>query len=42
MAGRHPVVESYQIERGNSFVSNDCHLSSDEQIQLVTGPVSFI
>ena len=32
--GRHPVVEN-QIER---FIANDCHLSSERKLLLITGP----
>jgi len=33
-AGRHPVVEG-QIE---SFIANDCRLSRERRLQLITGP----
>ena len=41
--GRHPVVEAALSARGESFVANDCHLSSmgDEsagRIAVITGP----
>ncbi len=32
--GRHPVVEN-QIER---FIANDCHLSEERKLLLITGP----
>jgi DNA mismatch repair protein MutS len=35
--GRHPVVEKYQLERGNNFITNDCFLSKNEQIWLLSG-----
>ncbi|KAI8902138.1 muts domain V-domain-containing protein [Globomyces pollinis-pini] len=37
-AGRHPVVEKYQIERGNTFVTNDVQLNKDNPLILLTGP----
>ncbi len=36
--GRHPVVESALKKSNVSFVYNDCTLSSDERIWLITGP----
>ena len=35
--GRHPVVEQYQMARGNSFVINDIDLS-EKKLMLLTGP----
>jgi len=35
--GRHPVVESSKIE-GTSFISNDCFLTSEKNIWVITGP----
>jgi DNA mismatch repair protein MutS len=36
--GRHPVVEDALRASGGRFVSNDCRLSEDERVWLVTGP----
>ncbi|KAJ3262565.1 hypothetical protein HK103_000094 [Boothiomyces macroporosus] len=36
--GRHPVVESYQLARGNTFVINDLSLTSKEKVNIITGP----
>eukprot|EP00027_Filamoeba_sp_ATCC50430_P000569 CAMPEP_0168542732 /NCGR_PEP_ID=MMETSP0413-20121227/1501_1 /TAXON_ID=136452 /ORGANISM="Filamoeba nolandi, Strain NC-AS-23-1" /LENGTH=397 /DNA_ID=CAMNT_0008572621 /DNA_START=1225 /DNA_END=2415 /DNA_ORIENTATION=- len=36
--GRHPTVEAIQGDKGESFVSNDCSLSSEKYFWLVTGP----
>jgi DNA mismatch repair protein MutS len=36
--GRHPVVEEALKASGARFVSNDCRLSEDERVWLVTGP----
>jgi DNA mismatch repair protein MutS len=36
--GRHPVVEDALRAGGARFVANDCGLSEDERIWLVTGP----
>ncbi len=36
--GRHPVVESALAKSNKDFVHNDCDLSSDERIWLITGP----
>jgi DNA mismatch repair protein MutS len=36
--GRHPVVEEAVRARGGRFVANDCTLSDDERLWLVTGP----
>jgi DNA mismatch repair protein MutS len=36
--GRHPVVEQALRTRGERFVANDCGLSPDERLWLVTGP----
>ena len=41
VGGRHPVVESFQTNRGNAFVSNDCLLNDNWYVQLLTGPVDF-
>jgi DNA mismatch repair protein MutS len=37
-AGRHPVVEEAVRAAGGRFVANDCSLSEDERLWLVTGP----
>jgi len=36
--GRHPVVESAVAASGERFVANDCRLSDDSRLWLVTGP----
>ncbi|MFL6844885.1 MAG: DNA mismatch repair protein MutS [Allosphingosinicella sp.] len=36
--GRHPVVEEALRTSGARFVANDCALSEDERLWLVTGP----
>ncbi len=36
-AGRHPVVEA-ALPPGAAFVPNDCDLSSDRRVALLTGP----
>jgi DNA mismatch repair protein MutS len=36
--GRHPVVEEALRAGGARFVANDCRLSEDERVWLVTGP----
>jgi len=36
--GRHPVVESAVAATGGRFVANDCRLSRDDRLWLVTGP----
>jgi len=36
--GRHPVVEDALRASGTRFVANDCRLSEDERLWLVTGP----
>ncbi|WP_093666186.1 DNA mismatch repair protein MutS [Sphingomonas gellani] len=36
--GRHPVVEAAVARAGERFVSNDCRLSADKRLWLVTGP----
>ncbi len=36
--GRHPVVEAAVAEGGERFVANDCTLSEDSRLWLVTGP----
>jgi DNA mismatch repair protein MutS len=36
--GRHPVVEGAVARGGEAFVANDCTLSPDQRLWLVTGP----
>ena len=36
--GRHPVVEQAVEQQGERFVANDCRLSPEERLWLVTGP----
>jgi DNA mismatch repair protein MutS len=36
--GRHPVVEAAVAKGGGRFVANDCRLSPDDRLWLVTGP----
>ncbi|MDF2094903.1 DNA mismatch repair protein MutS [Aquibaculum arenosum] len=37
--GRHPVVEAaLRAEQGGPFVANDCDLSDEQRLWLVTGP----
>ncbi|WBY09886.1 DNA mismatch repair protein MutS [Sphingomonas sp. 7/4-4] len=36
--GRHPVVEDAVARAGGRFVANDCKLSEDSRLWLVTGP----
>ncbi|TGX52908.1 DNA mismatch repair protein MutS [Sphingomonas gei] len=36
--GRHPVVEDAIARSGGRFVANDCKLSEDSRLWLVTGP----
>jgi len=36
--GRHPVVEAALARTGDRFVANDCRLSPDARLWLVTGP----
>ena len=38
VGGRHPVVEDALAKRGERFVANDCRLSEDSRLWLVTGP----
>jgi len=35
---RHPVVEAALAKSGTPFVANDCRLSQDDRLWLVTGP----
>jgi DNA mismatch repair protein MutS len=36
--GRHPVVEKFQLERGNNFIANNSTLNQQNRIWLLTGP----
>jgi len=36
--GRHPVVEAALAKSGERFVANDCRLSEESRLWLVTGP----
>ena len=36
--GRHPVVEAAVSASGGQFIANDCDLSADARLWLVTGP----
>ena len=36
--GRHPVVEAAVAKSGDRFVANDCRLTPDSRLWLVTGP----
>ena len=36
--GRHPVVEGAVAAQGGRFVANDCRLSEESRLWLVTGP----
>jgi DNA mismatch repair protein MutS len=36
--GRHPVVEDALAKQGERFVANDCRLSDQSRLWLVTGP----
>jgi DNA mismatch repair protein MutS len=38
LGGRHPVVEDALAKRAERFVANDCTLSEDSRLWLVTGP----
>lgn len=38
IGGRHPVVESALAKSGARFVANDCALSEDNRLWLVSGP----
>lgn len=38
--GRHPNVEVLQMASGQSFVTNDCNLSLEQRLWLVTGCAS--
>ena len=38
VGGRHPVVEEALKGGGTAFVANDCRLSEDSRLWLVTGP----
>ena len=36
--GRHPVVEASLKQHSKNFIANDCDLSADSRLWLVTGP----
>ena len=36
--GRHPVVEAALNKEDTAFVANDCHLTTDNRLWLLTGP----
>ncbi|WP_092616536.1 DNA mismatch repair protein MutS [Roseospirillum parvum] len=36
--GRHPVVEAALAEAGEAFVANDCDLTAEQRLWLLTGP----
>ena len=36
--GRHPVVESALAKSGDRFIANDCKLSPEKRLWLVSGP----
>ena len=38
IGGRHPVVERVLAKSNDCFIQNDCQLSMDERIWLITGP----
>ena len=38
IGGRHPTVDLGLEESGRKFTSNDCAMSNDEQLLLITGP----
>lgn len=38
VGGRHPVVESALSKLGDRFIANDCTLSPDRRLWLVSGP----
>ena len=38
IGGRHPVVEAAVAKAGERFVANDCQLSEQSRLWLVTGP----
>ena len=38
VGGRHPVVEAAVAKSGDRFVANDCTLTPDSRLWLVTGP----
>ena len=38
--GRHPVVEAFQLARGNSFVINDTMLTGKDNLILLTGKLA--
>ncbi len=36
--GRHPIVELSHISGQNNFIANDCHLSDENFLWILTGP----
>lgn len=38
IGGRHPVVERVLAKSNDCFIQNDCQLSMDERVWLITGP----
>lgn len=37
--GRHPVVQARLLETSSgNFIANDCHLSAENRMQIITGP----
>ncbi len=36
--GRNPIVEQYLINSNKVFITNDCQLSANERVWLITGP----
>lgn len=38
VGGRHPIIEKSMERESQSFISNNCNMSIDERIWLITGP----
>ncbi len=38
VGGRHPIIEKSMEKDSQSFISNNCNMSIDERIWLITGP----
>ncbi|NRB10775.1 MAG: DNA mismatch repair protein MutS [Rickettsiaceae bacterium] len=38
VGGRHPIVENALKKEANSFIANNCNMSADDRIWLITGP----
>ena len=36
---RHPVVERFQLLRGQNYVKNDCFMGQQERILFLTGEI---